>query len=62
MLRQAEWNDNPELMEAVVMALDIAEEPLAVQATNEQSSYGDDGSVIINKDGRRFYLQLMEEV
>lgn len=60
MLVHREWNDHPELLEAIVEPL--CESGLDVLASTEQSSYRDDGSVRIVFQGRCFYVQLKEEL
>lgn len=55
-----DWNAEEELAEDVYQALEDA--GLYVLGSEEQSSYGDDGFILVRKDGRTFYLELTEEL
>lgn len=66
MLVQRQWEDEPELLDAIGEALDElpADEPVrSACVSTEQSEYRDRGYVKLRlADGRSFFLQLWEEV
>lgn len=60
MKQKVEWQDSPEVFEAVVDALYPSDE-VQVVARDERNSYGDRGTIEIKTpDGRRFMLELHE--
>jgi hypothetical protein len=71
MLVERQWQDVPELFEAVVGALDVGvnvitedgDSEVQVRAFDEVGPYGDRGQIILVMDGgRRFALKLWEVV
>ena len=65
MLVQRDWTDNPELFGFVADALDTAADEVGVRvsAFDERDGYGSHGYITItDPDGRRFRVQLVEEL
>lgn len=61
MLVNREWQEEPELFEAVASALE--EGDFQSMAYDEHGNYGEKGYIVIKtEDGRRFSLSLSEEV
>lgn len=64
MKTKREWQDNPELFEAIAEAVEGADfrelAPARVMAWDEQNTYGDRGVIGIEVGGRRFLLELHE--
>ena len=60
-----EWNDNEELAEAIFSALHAAQREGEIDGcymSGEQGTYGEDGTIRVNYDGRAFLLELHELV
>lgn len=65
-----QWKEVPEVFEAVLEALDEHLDADAVDGTmvlnasvDEKSSYGEDGYIVIRtEDGRRFYIEISEQL
>jgi hypothetical protein len=70
MLVQREWQDEQDLFEAVVGALDMGidvtnddeDEEAEVYAYDEEGPHGEKGQILISYKGRRFSLRLHEIV
>lgn len=57
-----EWQDNPELFETVVDALQNSELGDKALGYDEEGSYGDRGVIIVKVGGREFLIELHELV
>jgi len=58
-----EWMENEEVFDAVTQALDRSEElGQHVRVRAEEGRYGDLGEIVITLNGRRFTLELHEEM
>jgi len=63
-----EWNDQPNLFDAVVEALSTADfrDSLAqehhVRSHQGEGAYGEEGIMVIEVEGRRFYVELHEDL
>lgn len=60
MLVPREWSDNHEVFEAVAVALEEA--GLDVIARDEEGPYRERGYIVVELDGKKYRLELREEV